>query len=176
MLQATEAIKLIAGVGEPLIGRLLIVDAKRMRFRTIEVRRDPSCPVCGTREQRTLIDYEAFCGMPSAGTPARELEIEPRALAERIASVSPPLLIDVREPWEFEIAHLPEAQLRPGSTLDPNVPGIPRDRDVVLYCHSGQRSYFWLTALRDRGFDRVAHLRGGIDAWSRQVDPSVPRY
>lgn len=176
MIQATEAIKLITRTGEPLVGRLLIVDAKRMRFRTIEVRRDPTCTLCGTREQRTLIDYEAFCGIPSVAGTSIDQEIEPRALAQRIAEGTAPLLVDVREDWEYKIARLPGAELHPGSTFDLEAPDIPRDRDVVLYCHSGMRSHFWMSAMRDRGFDRVSHLRGGIDAWSKEVDPSVPRY
>jgi rhodanese-related sulfurtransferase len=176
MIQATEAIKLITGVGDPLIGRLLIADAKRMRFRTIEVRRDPNCPLCGTREQRKLVDYEAFCGVSPRDASAPDLEVEPRALAQRIASGNSPVLIDIRESWEYQIARLPGAELRPGSMMDLNNPGIPRDRDVILYCHSGMRSHRWMTAMRARGFDRVSHLRGGIDAWSTDVDPSVPRY
>ena len=176
MIQATEAIKLITGTGDPLVGRLLIVDAKRMRFRTIEVRRDPACPLCGTREQRTLVDYDAFCGIPPASPRSDETEVDARTLAHRIAGGTAPLLVDVREPWEYDIAHLPGAELHPGSTLDLDSQKIPRDRDVVLYCHSGMRSHYWMSALRARGFERVAHLRGGIDAWSREVDPSVPRY
>ena len=176
MIQATEAIKLITGTGEPLVGRLLVVDAKRMRFRTIEVRRDPACPLCGTREQRTLIDYDAFCGTKAPTAELPGTEIDARALARRIAAGESPLLVDVREEWEYQIARLPGAELHPGSTLDLDAPVIPRDRDVVLYCHSGMRSHFWMTAMRERGYDRVAHLRGGIDAWSREVDPSVPRY
>ena len=176
IIQATEVIKLITGVGDTLTGRLLIVDAKRMRFRTIEVRKDPACPLCGTREQRALIDYEAFCGLPSARNMQNELEIDPRALALRVASAAPPLLIDIREDWEDQIARLPGAELHPGSTLDLEDPLIPRDRDVVLYCHTGRRSLYVLNAMRERGYDRVTHLRGGIDAWSTQVDPSVPRY
>jgi sulfur-carrier protein adenylyltransferase/sulfurtransferase len=176
MIQATEAIKLITETGEPLAGRLLLVDAKRMRFRTIEVRRDPACPLCGTREQRSLIDYEAFCGITSPAGVSHDAEIDARVLAQRLAADSPPLLVDVREAWEYQIASLPGAELHPGSTLDLEAPAIPRDRDVVLYCHSGQRSHYWMMVMRERGYDRVAHLRGGIDAWSREVDPSVPRY
>jgi adenylyltransferase/sulfurtransferase len=180
MIQATEVIKLITGAGEALIGRLLIVDAKRMRFRTIEVRRDPLCPVCGTREQTTLIDYEAFCGLRQAngahadGEPS--IEIEPRALAQRLAVGAAPVLVDVREPWEAAIAQLPNARLVPMTALAADVTAIPRDADVVLYCHHGARSGYAAEALRARGFHRLRHLRGGIDAWSLEVDPSVPRY
>jgi adenylyltransferase/sulfurtransferase len=177
MIQATEVIKLITGVGEPLKGRLLVVDAKRMRFRTIEVRRDPQCPVCGTREQTALIDYDAFCGLtPPTNDRTDVIEIEPRALAQRLASGTAPLLIDVREAWEFEIARLPGAHLLPGSTLASADVSFLRDRAAVLYCHSGVRSAQWLHWLRSRGFDRVSHLRGGIEAWSTEVDPTVPRY
>ncbi|HYV97475.1 MAG TPA: molybdopterin-synthase adenylyltransferase MoeB [Gemmatimonadaceae bacterium] len=177
MLQATEVIKLLVETGEPLIGRLLVVDAKRMRFRTIEVRRDPACPVCGTREQTGLIDYEVFCGVrPPTDADENELELEPRALAHRLSAGSPLTLIDVREPWEFDIAHLPGAELVPGSAMPERAKTLPRDRDVVLYCHVGGRSGYWLNVLRSMGFTRVSHLRGGIDAWSSDVDPSVPRY
>lgn len=177
MIQATEVIKLVTRAGEPLNGRLLVIDAGRMRFRTIEVRRDPQCPVCGTREQTSLIDYDAFCGLaPAAASGADAAEIEPRALAQRIASGARALIIDVREPWEFEIAHIPGAQLLPGSTLASADVGFLRDRAVVLYCHTGVRSAQWMNWLRSRGFNRISHLRGGIEAWSTEVDPSVPRY
>lgn len=176
MIQATEVLKIITRVGDPLVGKLLVVDAKRMRFRTIEVRRDPACPVCGTRTQTTLIDYEAFCGAAANVERQDVLEIEPRALAQRLASGSPPLIIDVREPWEFAIGRLPGARLLPGSTLASTDVSFLRDRPAVLYCHSGVRSAQWLQWLRSRGYDRVSHLRGGIDAWSLEVDPSVPRY
>jgi adenylyltransferase/sulfurtransferase len=175
-IQATETIKLITGVGEPLVSRLLVVDAKRMRFRTIEVRRDPACPVCGTRTQTTLIDYDAFCGLGAAqGDDALDTEVEPRALAQRIAEGSAPLLIDIREPWETAVAQLPGAELIPMSTLAAGTAEIPRDREVILYCRSGARSGRVLDALREQGYDRVRHLRGGIEAWRTDVDPSVPR-
>jgi adenylyltransferase/sulfurtransferase len=178
MIQATEVIKLVTGIGEPLIGRLLTIDAKRMRFRAIEVRRDPQCPLCGTREQRSLIDYDAFCGVGAraSGESVNALEIEPRALAQRLSAGSVPVLIDVREPWEHELVRLPGSRLMPGRMLAISDPDLPRDAEIILYCHSGQRSHYWLNELRARGFSRVAHLRGGIDAWSVEVDPSLPRY
>jgi adenylyltransferase/sulfurtransferase len=177
MIQATEVIKLLTGAGDSLRGRLLMIDAKRMRFRTIEIRRDPACPLCGTREQTTLIDYEAFCGVRVAAPAASpSQDMEPRALAQLIASGAPMLLIDVREPWEFALARLPDARLVPGSSMPGAASELPRDQDIVLYCHSGMRSAHWLAALRSMGFTRITHLRGGIDAWSTAVDPSVPRY
>ncbi|HKS07564.1 MAG TPA: molybdopterin-synthase adenylyltransferase MoeB [Gemmatimonadaceae bacterium] len=175
-LQATEAIKLIVGVGDALIGRLLLVDAKRMRFRTIEVRRDPACPVCGTREQTTLIDYEEFCGLRAQRTAHAVPEIEPRALAQRLAAGSEPLLVDVREPWEIAIASLANARAVSDFVAADGAIDLPRDRDVIVYCHHGSRSERWAGALIDRGYARISHLRGGIEAWSQEVDPSVPRY
>jgi molybdopterin/thiamine biosynthesis adenylyltransferase/rhodanese-related sulfurtransferase len=175
-LQATEAIKLIVGVGDALIGRLLLVDAKRMRFRTIEVRRDPLCPVCGTREQTTLIDYEEFCGLRTPRAAHTVPEIEPRALAQRLAAGSEPLLIDVREPWEIAIATLSDSRSMADFLGADGAIDLPRDRDLIVYCHHGSRSERWASALIGRGYERVSHLRGGIEAWSLEVDPSVPRY
>jgi molybdopterin/thiamine biosynthesis adenylyltransferase/rhodanese-related sulfurtransferase len=176
LLQATEAIKRIVGIGESLTGRLLLVDAKRMVFRAIEVRRDAACPVCGTREQKTLIDYEAFCGLRAAPGVHQVPEIEPRALAQRLASGAAPLLVDVREPWEIAIASLTNAQsVAQLSGLNGDLE-LPHNRDIVVYCHHGSRSERWAAALLARGYDRVSHLRGGIEAWSVDVDPLVPRY
>ena len=175
-MQATEVIKLVTGAGEPLVSRLLVVDAKRMRFRTIEVRRDPECPVCGTRTQTTLIDYDAFCGVTAASAnDSLETDVEPRVLAQRIAAGTAPLLIDIREPWETAVFQLPGAKLVPMSTLAAGTAEIPRDREVILYCRSGARSGRALEALRGQGYDRLRHLRGGIEAWRTDVDPSVPR-
>jgi adenylyltransferase/sulfurtransferase len=173
-LQATEAIKHIVGIGDTLAGHLLVVDSRRMRFRTIELRPDPDCPVCGTREQQTLIDYEAFCGLRATndgGVPS----VEPRVVAQRIAAGTPPLLLDVREPWEIAIASIPGGVSVEALTSNGGL-DLPRDRDVVVYCHSGHRSARWVAELRARGFDRASNLRGGIDAWSVAVDPAIPRY
>jgi molybdopterin/thiamine biosynthesis adenylyltransferase/rhodanese-related sulfurtransferase len=176
-LQANEAIKWILGVGESLAGRLLIVDAARIRLRTIAVARDPRCPVCGTAEQTELIDYDAFCGLkPNGRQTTRVPEIEARALAQRLASGAAVLLVDVREPWEYDIARLPNARLMPGSELSEGDIDLPTDQDIVVYCHHGSRSEYWVAKLMERGYERVAHLRGGTDAWSTEVDPSVPRY
>ena len=191
MIQATETIKLITGVGEPLIGRLLLVDALRMRFRTIEVARDPSCPACGTREITTLIDYDIFCGVTTsdAGRVAAEGdehdvddasssadEITPRGLDARLRSGASLAVIDVREPYEWAIARLPTARLIPLNSLPNAVTSLDPEAETVVYCHHGMRSAAAMDWLRDQGFSRVRNLVGGIDRWSLDVDPAMRRY
>jgi len=182
VVQAAETIKLITGAGETLAGRLLLVDGLRMRFRTIDVTRDPECRACGTREITTLIDYEAFCGVaPDTGehVPAEEGdddEISPRTLAERMKAGTPPALLDVREPYEWTIARLPDAQLVPLDALPHAVSTLDPSAELVVYCHHGIRSAAAVTWLRERGFQRARNLTGGIDRWSREVDPSTRRY
>lgn len=179
MIQATETIKLLLGIGETLAGRLLLVDAARMHFRTIELRADPACPLCGTRELRDLIDYEAFCGEPApgvTGTDAYRDEILPAELARRLRNGDAPFLLDVREPFEFAIARIDNASLIPLGTLEDALDQLPRDRDIVVLCHHGVRSAAAVGFLRDSGFQRVRNLAGGIDRWSREVDPVVRRY
>ena len=182
-IQATEAIKLLLGAGETLAGRLLLVDALRMQFRTIRLRRDPQCPACGTRELRELIDYDEFCSrrddaILTGETPAVPTvrPMAPEALAERLRSGAPVTVVDVREPYEWRIARIEGAQLMPlsgfaraATTLDPG-------GDVVVYCHHGVRSQAAAEMLVAAGFSRVWNLTGGIDRWSVEVDPSVPRY
>ena len=183
VMQATEAIKMVLGVGETLIGRLLLVDALRMRFRTIALRKDPACPACGTRELTELIDYEAFCG-PGSGpdaTPAAvhqepSHEIAPAALAARLARGDAIEVIDVREPFEWRIARVDGARLVPLRTLRSVLPTLDPNREIVVLCHHGMRSASAAGMLRDEGFSRVLNLSGGIDRWSLEVDPSVPRY
>jgi adenylyltransferase/sulfurtransferase len=185
VLQATETIKLIVGAGEPLVGRLLLIDALRMRFHTIEVARDPACPACGTREIRALIDYDAFCGLtvsnavaaaPADGGRAGEGgDITPPALASALASRQL-TLVDVRESYEWAIGHLPGARLVPLDTLPQMVDSLDREAEMVVYCHHGMRSDMAAEWLRERGFGRVRNLIGGIDRWSLEVDPSVRRY
>ena len=182
VVQAAETIKLITGAGETLAGRLLLVDGLRMRFRTIDVTRDPECRACGTHEITTLIDYEAFCGVaPDSGghVPAEEGdddEISPRTLAERMKAGTPPALLDVREPYEWTIARLPDAQLVPLDALPHAVSTLDPGAELVVYCHHGIRSAAAVTWLRERGFQRARNLTGGIDRWSREVDPSTRRY
>ncbi len=180
-IQASETIKLITGAGSPLIGRLLLFDALTMVFRTIEVRRDPECPMCGTRKIRELLDYEAWCGAPTAAAPASESraqvgEITPAELAARIARRDDIELLDVREPYEWEIARIPGARLIPLGELPDRMGSLDNTRETVIYCKSGIRSFAAATRLAGAGFGRVSNLVGGITRWSADVDPAVPRY
>lgn len=184
-VQATEAIKLITGIGEPLIGRLLLVDALRMRFRTIDVARDPACPACGTREITALIDYDAFCGVPAAGGGYAHAtdedwsggeEVSPAQVASRLARGDRVSFLDVREPYEWGIARLPDARLVPLNSLPNALASLDRTADLVVYCHHGTRSAAAVAWLRDQGFTRASNLAGGIDRWSLEVDPSLRRY
>ncbi|MBI2616392.1 MAG: molybdopterin-synthase adenylyltransferase MoeB [Gemmatimonadetes bacterium] len=178
-IQATEAIKLILGTGEPLIGKLLLVDALTMQFRTMKLKRDPECPACGTHELQELIDYEAFCGMPgshdaevTAGVPG----ILPAELAARLRQGAELDVIDVREPHEWEIGRLPNARLVPLGTLVEALSTLDPAREMVLYCRSGMRSAQAVRQLQAMGFRRVRNLTGGILRWSDEVDASVPKY
>ena len=177
-IQATEAIKLLTGAGQPLIGRLLLVDALTMQFRTINIRRDPECPACGTREITELIDYEAFCGVTAReASPGETIrDISPRELAQRIERKDDFQLVDVREPWEWQIARIPGARLIPLDDLESDIATLDRGRDVILYCKSGVRSLHAAHELAHAGFTRVANLSGGILRWSADVDPTVVRY
>jgi molybdopterin/thiamine biosynthesis adenylyltransferase/rhodanese-related sulfurtransferase len=183
VIQATDTIKLLARIGEPLVGRLLLVDALRMEFRTIGLERNPSCPACGTRELTSLTDYDAFCGMPAVETtPTLELEdewsdeITPLRLSARLQNGTPPAVVDVREPYEWAIGRIPGARLVPLNSLPQAVSSLNRDAELVVYCHHGVRSAAAVTWLRDQGFSRVRNLVGGIDRWSLEVDPSLRRY
>jgi len=174
-LQAMEAIKLITGIGEPLVGRLLLIDALDMTFRTIEVRKDPACPVCGTREITLLRDYDEYCGESPARVGAAAAEISPAELAARLSQGEPLTLIDVREPHEWEIARLEGAQLVPLGKLSEAIDTLPRDREAIVYCHHGMRGGRAAAQLAAAGF-RATNLTGGIDRWSLEVDASIPRY
>ncbi len=179
VVQATEAIKLITGIGETLAGRLLLVDALRMQFRTIDLVRDPECVACGRREITSLIDYEAFCGVGREdGEPvvASGAEITPTALASRLERGETPLLLDVREPYEWAIARLPGARLVPLNSLPDVLDTLNRSDEIVVYCHHGLRSAAAVEWLRDEGFDLARNLVGGIERWTRDVDPSMRRY
>jgi molybdopterin/thiamine biosynthesis adenylyltransferase/rhodanese-related sulfurtransferase len=174
MLQAIETIKLIVGIGEPLVGRLLHFDALKVKFRELNLRRDPECPVCG--EKPTIfspIDYEQFCGARN------EYEIPTMSaheLKRKIDAREPFDLIDVREAFEYEIARIDGAQLIPLGEIADRVSELQRERPIVIHCHTGRRSAEAVRLLQQRGFANVYNLEGGIDAWSDQIDPNVPKY
>jgi len=177
-IQALEAIKLIVGVGETLVGRLLLCDARRMQFRELALAKDPDCPVCGTHPTVTaLIDYEAFCGMGDGGRETEEgVEIEAAELKKEWTTNPDLVVIDVREPHEYTIARIEGTRLIPLSELPGRLAEIDGRADIVTHCHHGVRSLRALELLRGAGFANVRSLQGGIDAWSVTVDPEVPRY
>jgi adenylyltransferase/sulfurtransferase len=176
-IQATEAIKLVLGAGDPLVGRLLLLDALSMQFRTINVRKDPECPACGTHEIKELIDYEAFCGLSAdKGAETTISEITPRELKEKIDRGDDMQLVDVREEWEWRIARIPGGRLIPLGTIENELESLDRNREVVLYCKSGIRSMHAAEFLADSGFSKVSNLTGGILRWSSDVDPAVMKY
>ena len=183
VIQATEAIKLILGIGEPLIGRFLIYDALKMRFRELKLRKDPDCPVCGTHPTVTkLIDYEQFCGIrpePAAqttGAGVNEWETTPVELKMRLDAGDDVLILDVREPNEYQINRIPGSVLIPLGELPRRYAELPKDRDVVAHCKMGGRSAKAVEFLQSVGFRRVKNLRGGILEWIDKVDPSQPKY
>jgi adenylyltransferase/sulfurtransferase len=175
-IQATETLKLLLGIGEPLIGRLLLIDALGAQFRTVGLARDPECPACGTREMRELIDYDELCRADGVATPGAAPEMTPRELADRLARGDELDVIDVREPYEWEIARIPGARLIPLGTLPRAVSSLDPRREIVLHCHHGVRSARGAELLRSAGFARVWNLAGGIDRWTGEVDASVPKY
>jgi len=177
-LQALETIKLIVGVGETLVGRLLLFDARKLQFRELALTKDPECPVCGTHPTVTaLIDYEAFCGVGEEGRGTRDgVEIEPSELKREWATNPDLVVLDVREPHEYEIARIDGARLIPLSELPGRLRELDGRAEIVTHCHHGVRSLQALALLKGAGFAKVRSLQGGIDAWSVAVDPEVPRY
>ena len=174
MLQAIETLKLILGIGEPLVGRLLHFDALKVKFRELNLRRDPQCPVCG--ENPTIfspIDYEQFCGVQAEGTVP---EMSPLELKRRMDAGEAFALIDVREPFEYEIARINGAKLIPLGEITERLDELNGDQPIVVHCHSGKRSAQAVQLLQASGFSKVYNLEGGIDAWSDQIDPNVPKY
>ena len=181
-IQTTEAIKLIAGIGEPLIGQLMIYDALEMSYRKIKVRKDPKCPLCSDKPTQTALlpDYEAFCGVLSdaAEVAVKDSTISVTELKAKIDNNDKFLLIDVREPSEFEIVKIPGAVLIPkqgfldGSALA----GLPQDKPIILHCKSGVRSAECLAILKSAGFADATHVSGGVVAWAKQIDTSLPVY
>ncbi len=175
-IQAMETIKLILGIGEPLIGRLLLFDALKLQFRELKLAKDPNCPVCGTHPTVTsLIDYEAFCGV--GAEPAYDgAEVTVLDLKEELDAGKPIAIVDVREPHEYEIASIPGARLIPLGELPERLRELDDHAEIVTHCHHGARSLKALEILRAAGFSKVRSLKGGIDAWAVNVDPEMPRY
>ena len=181
-IQTTEAIKLITGIGEPLIGQLMIYDALEMSYRKIKVRKDPKCPLCSEKPSQTALlpDYEAFCGVLSdaAEVAVKDSTISVSELKDKIDKQENFLLIDVREPSEFDIIRIPGSVLIPkhgfldGSALA----GLPQDKPIILHCKSGVRSAECLAILKSAGFADATHVSGGVVAWAKQIDPSLPVY
>ncbi|HET7042468.1 MAG TPA: molybdopterin-synthase adenylyltransferase MoeB [Gemmatimonadales bacterium] len=173
-LQALEAIKHIVGAGESLLGRLLLFDGLQMTFREVRLRKDPECPVCGEHPTvRELIDYEAFCGIAA---PDDRAEISPREAAAALAGATPPLVLDVREPWEWDVAHIDGSLHIPLGQLPARLREVDTRREVVTLCHHGMRSLAARELLLGAGFSRVKSLAGGIDQWAEEIDTAVARY
>jgi len=180
LIQTTETVKLILGIGDSLVGRLLLFDALAMKYRELKLRKDPNCPICGENPTiKALIDYEEFCGI---GTEADrvilepELEISVTKLNTKILSKDEQVIIDVREPHEFDICRIPNSRLIPLGELEKSVHELERSQEIVVHCRSGERSAKAVKFLREAGFEKVKNLKGGILAWSDEVDPSVPKY
>ena len=183
MLQATEAIKLILGVGESLVGRFLLFDALKMRFRELKVRKDPDCPVCGEHPTVTqLIDYEQFCGIAPTATAAATSSTEDadeatvEELKTRLDRHESFLLLDVREPQEFEICRIPGSVLIPLGDLPSRLFELEGRDDMIVHCKSGVRSGKAVKLLREAGYSKARNLKGGILAWINRIDPTLPKY
>ena len=184
VIQATETLKLITGIGEPLIGRFMIYDALKMRFRELKLRKDPECPVCGTHPTVTkLIDYEQFCGIRpepeltgGLGAGANAWEITAVELKKKLDAGETPLIVDVREPNEYQINRIAGSTLIPLGELPRRYQELPRDREIILQCKTGARSGRAQDFLKSVGFARVKNLKGGIRDWIDKVDPSQPKY
>jgi adenylyltransferase/sulfurtransferase len=176
-IQAAETVKLILGIGEPLIGRLLLFDALTMKTRELKLRRNPDCAICGDHASITeLIDYELFCGIaPAAGPEDDENAISAAALKAKLDRGESVFLLDVREPREYEIANL-GGHLIPLNDLPRRVHELDSSQDTVVYCHSGMRSGQAVQFLKQLGFRKVKNLLGGIEAWAESIDPAMPRY
>jgi len=177
LIQATETVKLILGIGEPLVGRLLLYDALGMRFRELKLRKNPDCPVCGEHRTITkLIDYQQFCGIPAQEPKVTEGEIEVTEVKAMLDRGDSFVLLDVREPHEYQIASIPGAKLVPLGEVARRLDEFDKNADIVIHCKSGMRSAKACGILKQAGFEHVRNMKGGILAWSDQVDPSVPKY
>ena len=181
VIQATEAIKLILGKGESLVGRLLLVDALNMRFRELKLRKNPECPVCGANPTVTkLIDYQQFCGIVPESKQEKALkngipQISVKELKSRIDAGEDVLILDVREPYEYQIANI-GGKLIPQNDVPQRLAEIDRDREIVVQCRSGQRSQRIAEFLQQSGYQKVTNLAGGILAWADEIDPKMQKY
>ena len=177
--QATETVKLILGIGEPLIGRLLLYDALGMSYREMKLRKDPNCPVCGENPTVTeLIDYQEFCGIPQAAAAEQENgvpEITVTELKQKMDSGEDVNVLDVREPHEYEVANI-GVKLIPLGELPQRLAELDQSENFAIHCKSGARSAKAVKLLQDAGFENVYNVKGGITAWSEEIDPSVPKY
>jgi rhodanese-related sulfurtransferase len=185
LIQATETVKLILGIGQSLVGRLLLYDALGMKFRELKLRKNKECPVCGEHPTITkLIDYHQFCGVPQPAqeaaaakeTQVNEGEITVTEVKQKIDRGDNFVLIDVREPHEYKIASIPAAKLIPLGEFPKHLGEFDQEADIVIHCKSGMRSAKACGIMRQAGFQHVRNMVGGILAWSDQVDPSVAKY
>ena len=176
-IQATEAIKIASGLGEPLIGRLLLYDALGMHFREVKLRRNSECPVCGDYPSITeLIDYERFCGLVPTKESSMIFEKTPREVHTWLQSSEPPFLLDVREPHEWQITRLPGALRIALGDLPARIHEVPQNRPVIVYCRSGARSTYATNLLLQSGWHEVYNMAGGLLRWSDDVDPNITKY
>jgi adenylyltransferase/sulfurtransferase len=181
-IQATEAVKLILGNGEPLIGRLVLYDALRMAFREFKVRRNPKCPMCGDKPTITqLIDYEQFCGVRGQEAPAPATrddgwETTVEELKKRLDRKDDIFILDVRNPPEYAICNLPGSKLIPLPELPQRFGELDKNREMIVHCKSGMRSAKAVQFLRQQGFTKIKNLKGGILAWADKIDPNMPKY
>ena len=178
-IQVTEAVKLLTGIGDPLVGRLMVYDALEMSYRTVSVRRDPECALCGRNPTVTgLVDYDEFCGTVSAeaAEAASDSTITAAELKAMFDRDEDFLLVDVREPAEYEIVRIPGSVLIPKGELAGRLAELPQDKPIVLHCKTGGRSAEALAVLKGAGFASASHVQGGVSAWAAQVDRSLPTY
>ncbi len=177
VIQATETVKCLLGIGETLKGRLLLFDALKMSFRELKLRRDPACPICGAhRTINRLIDYEQFCGIGQSEKPSAEGDLQAEELKHWIDSKESFYLLDVREPQEWQLCRIPGSTLIPLGQLANRLNELSREDLIVAYCRSGVRSGKAVDLLRNSGFQKVRNLAGGILAWADKVDPTIPKY
>jgi len=177
VIQATETVKLLLGIGETLVGRLLLYDALKMKFREMKLQKDPACPVCGANPTvTTLIDYQEFCGIRPHTAADDAWDITATELKGRLDAGAPLFLLDVREPHEWEIGHLEGATLIPVGQVQARAGELSTADEIVVYCKAGTRSARAVQELRSLGFRKLKNLKGGINAWSEDVDPRIPKY